>query len=138
MAGSTGFRAPSMAQIYYNTTTGLLLNGISRRVGLFRNNSEVAQALGIPSLKEERSQSFSAGLTFQIPDLNLSFTADAFIIKVKDQINLTVTFAVPTGSDLTLAEQELGDVFAAQGIDEAQFFANAIDLQTRGFDFVMS
>src|SRR5699024_8662496 len=59
VAGSTGFRAPSMAQIYYNTTSTLLLNGIGRRVGLFKNNSEVAGALGIPSLKEERSRSLS-------------------------------------------------------------------------------
>lgn len=138
MAGATGFRAPSMAQMYYNTTSTLLLNGIGRKVGLFRNDSQVAEALGIPTLKEEKSRSFSAGLTFQIPDLNLSFTADAFVINVRNQIILTGTFAAPTGDNLTPAQQELQDIFAHQGIDEAQFFANAIDVETKGLDFVVS
>lgn len=138
MAGSTGFRAPSMAQAHYNTTSTLLLNGIGRVVGLFPNESTVAKALGIPKLKEERSKSFSMGLTYQIPDLNLSITADAFIINVKDQIILTGTFAAPSGDNLTSAQQELQHVFAAQNIDEAQFFANAIDVETKGFDLVIS
>lgn len=138
MAGSTGFRAPSMAQIYYNTTSTLLLNGIGRKVGLFRNDSDVAKALGIPQLKEEKSRSFTAGFTYRIPDLNLSFTADAFIINVRDQIILTGTFAAPSGPNLTPAQQELQAVFARQNIDEAQFFANAIDVETKGLDFVAS
>lgn len=137
-AVATGFRAPSMAQIYYSANSSLLLNGQARRVGLFRNDSEVAKAFGIPQLKEERSRSFSAGLTFKIPEANLSFTADAFIINVRDQIILTESFAKPSGPGLSADQEALLQVFERSNINEAQFFANAIDVETKGFDFVMS
>lgn len=137
-AVATGFRAPSMAQIYYSANSTLLLNGVGRRVGLFRNDSEVAKAFGIPQLKEERSRSFTAGFTFEIPEANLSFTADAFVINVRDQIILTESFAKPSGSDLTPDQQALLAIFERNNINEAQFFANAIDVETKGFDFVMS
>src|SRR5699024_3859333 len=89
-------------------------------------------------LKEERSRSLSAGFTYQVPEWNLSFTADAFITNVRDQIILTGTFAAPDGDDRSSAQKELRGVFERENIEEAQFFANAIDVETKGFDFVVS
>lgn len=136
--GSTGFRAPSMAQTYYNTRTGIMTNGVSQTVGLFGNNSEIARLLGIPNLKEERSRSVSAGLTYRIPAINLSFTADAFITRVNNQIVLTGEFSAPTGDNLTQSEQEITDIFNENNIGKAKFFANAIDVRTRGIDITIS
>lgn len=136
--GSTGFRAPSMAQIYYNTRTGIMTNGVSQTVGLFGNNSEIAHLLGIPSLREERSRSYSAGLTYHIPSLNLSLTVDAFTTRVDNQIVLTGEFSAPAGGNLSASEQQIADIFNQNNIGKAKFFANAIDVRTRGVDVTLS
>lgn len=125
-AGSTGFRAPSIHQIYYNTTSTLFVNGELREVGTFSNDSGVAKAFGIEPLKQETSKSFSTGFTYKIPSLNLNFTADAYFIRIDDRIVLTDQF---TGTPVT----SLG-----LNLNAAQFFANSIDTETKGLDFVVS
>ncbi len=138
MAGSTGFRAPSLAQTYYNTTSGLLTNGVAKSVGLFRNDSQLAGLLGIPPLTEEKSVSLSAGFTYQIPEAGLSFTADAFYTKVKNQIILTGIFSAPSGTNLSPAQQEVLDIYNDRNIVASEFFANAIDVRNMGADFIIS
>ena len=64
-AGSTGFRAPSIHQIYYNVTSTLFTDGVLKEVGTFSNDSKVANLLGIPSLKQETSKSASVGFTYK-------------------------------------------------------------------------
>ena len=54
-AVSTGFRAPSLHQIYFNSTSTLFTNGVPSEVGTFSNDSQVAKLLGIPQLKQEES-----------------------------------------------------------------------------------
>lgn len=136
-AGSTGFRAPSIHQIYYNTTSTLFTNGQLLEVGTFSNDSKVAGLVGIPKLKQETSQSVSAGFTYKIPALNLNITADGYWIKVKNRIVLTGQFTRPTNPS-TPAQVELQQAFDAAGVNAAQFFANAIDTETRGVDVVIS
>ncbi|AQX10802.1 TonB-dependent receptor [Elizabethkingia ursingii] len=136
-AGSTGFRAPSIHQIYYNTTSTLYTNGQLLEVGTFSNDSKVAGLLGIPKLKQETSQSVSAGFTYKIPALNLNITADGYWIKVKNRIVLTGQFTRPVNPS-TPAQVELQQAFDAAGVNAAQFFANAIDTETRGVDVVIS
>ncbi|MCL1656966.1 MULTISPECIES: TonB-dependent receptor plug domain-containing protein [Elizabethkingia] len=139
-AGSTGFRAPSIHQIYYNTTSTLYTNGQLLEVGTFSNDSQIAGLLQIPKLKQETSQSVSAGFTYKIPTLNLNITADGYWIKVKNRIVLTGQFARPTGDYnlMTPSQQKLWDAFNESGVNAAQFFANAIDTETRGVDVVIS
>lgn len=138
IAGSTGFRAPSIHQIYFNQSSTYFVDGGIMQVGTFSNDSEVARLLGIPQLKEEKSLSFSTGFTYKVPEANLTFTLDGYFIKVKDRIQLTGRFE-PSGSDNpTEAEQKLNDAFEAAGVEGAQFFANAIDTETKGVDFVVS
>ncbi|CAM3520339.1 TonB-dependent siderophore receptor [Elizabethkingia occulta] len=136
-AGSTGFRAPSIHQIYYNTTSTLYTNGQLLEVGTFSNDSKVAGLVGIPKLKQETSQSVSAGFTYKIPALNLNITADGYWIKVKNRIVLTGQFTRPANPS-TPAQIELQQAFDAAGVNAAQFFANAIDTETRGVDVVIS
>lgn len=129
-AGSTGFRAPSLHQIYYNVTSQLYTNGEIVETGTFSNTSEIAELLGIPKLKQETSKSVSTGFTYRIPSANLTFTLDGYFIRIDDRIVLTSQFSSSSVSS------EAAAVMAAAGVSAAQFFANAIDTETKGLDFV--
>lgn len=137
-AGSTGFRAPSMAQIYFNSISTFFVDGIVRETGTFRNDAEIAGLVGIPNLKEERALSGSAGFTYVIPSAHLTFTLDGYWTKVKDRVILTGAFDKPTGDNLSADEKQVQEIFDAQDIEQARFFANAIDTETRGLDFVIT
>ncbi|WP_345990449.1 TonB-dependent receptor [Chryseobacterium sp. Chry.R1] len=131
-AGSTGFRAPSIHQIYYNVTSTLFTNNQLLEVGTFSNDSKIAGLLGIPKLKQETSQSASIGFTYKIPSVNVTFTADGYFTKIKNRIILTDQFtrsAVP---------QPAKEAFDAAGVNAGQFFANAIDTETKGLDIVIA
>ena len=142
-AGSTGFRAPSIHQIYYNTTSTLFttLPGASGpslvEVGTFSNDSQLAQAFGIPKLKQETSKSVSTGFTYKIPAINLNITADAYFIRIDDRIVLTDQFSRPT-NPTTPAQIALANEFVKANVNAAQFFSNAIDTETKGLDVVIS
>jgi iron complex outermembrane receptor protein len=132
LAGSTGFRAPSIHQIYYNVTSTLFTNSQLLEVGTFSNDSPVAGMLQMPKLKQETSQSASVGFTYKIPSVNLTFTADGYFTKIKNRIILTDQFL---RSDVP-AEAQIA--FDAAGVNAAQFFTNAIDTETKGLDIVIS
>jgi iron complex outermembrane receptor protein len=125
---STGFRAPSLQELYYaQTSTGFTPGGVPFDQGYFTNTSTAAKALGIPRLKQERSTNMSFGMTTQ-PMQGLEITADAYYIKIRDKIIQTGGFS---GSDIGGG---LKNVITADGI--AQFFTNAADVETKGIDFV--
>lgn len=131
-AGSTGFRAPSIHQIYYNVTSTLFTDGVLKEVGTFSNDSKVANLLGIPSLKQETSKSASVGFTYKIPAANLTFTADGYFTRIDNRIILTGQFA---RAAVSAAAQEAFDVARVNAV---QLFANAIDTETKGLDVVIS
>ncbi|MDC8103233.1 TonB-dependent receptor plug domain-containing protein [Chryseobacterium sp. PTM-20240506] len=138
-AHSTGFRAPSLQQIYYNATSTQFVGGIAYEVGTFSNDSEIAKNLGIPQLKQEESVSYSAGFTAKIPNANLTFTVDGYYIKIKNRVVLTDQFLRPSGtypggSPLFNLQRE----FDKANANAATFFANAIDTQTKGLEGVIS
>lgn len=127
-AGSTGFRAPSIHQIYYNVTSTLFNDGVLREVGTFSNDSEIATLLGIPKLKQETSKSASVGFTYKLPAANLSFTADGYFTRIDDRVLLTGQFPRSVAPGF----------YDAAGVNAAQFFTNAIDTETKGLDVVIS
>ncbi|MDR6516530.1 TonB-dependent receptor plug domain-containing protein [Chryseobacterium camelliae] len=131
-AGSTGFRAPSIHQIYYNVTSTLFTNNQLLEVGTFSNDSAIAGLLGIPKLKQETSKSGSVGFTYRIPSVNLSFTADGYFTKINNRVILTDQFTRAIVPDAAKA------AFDQAGVNAGQFFANAIDTETRGVDIVIS
>ncbi|MCD9854645.1 TonB-dependent receptor [Epilithonimonas sp. JDS] len=150
-AGSTGFRAPSIHQIYYNTTSTLFTTLPATpenpnpqptlvEVGTFSNDSAVARGLGINKLKQETSKSVSTGFTYKIPSLNLNITADAYFIRIDDRIVLTDQFARPTDAQITTNPnlQAVRDELDRNNVNAAQFFANSIDTETKGLDVVIS
>ena len=69
-SASTGFRAPSMQQIYFNNISTQFNPGsvpgelVASQVGTFRNDSDLAKMIGIPELEEETSTNFSAGFRY--------------------------------------------------------------------------
>ncbi|MEO9513006.1 MAG: TonB-dependent receptor [Flavobacteriaceae bacterium] len=132
-AANTGFRAPSLHQINFNSTSTIFdQNGDPQEVGTFANDSRAAQLLGIPQLKEETSQSVSLGLTAKIPDANLTVTVDGYFVKIDDRVVYTGQFSGP-GTDT-----ELDNLLRQANATAASFFANAIDTESRGLDIVIT
>lgn len=134
-AVSTGFRAPSLHQIWFNNVSiQFVLDEnaqlVPARVLTSNNLSPVTKAFGVPRLKEETSVNVSAGFTAR-PVPQLSITADAYLITIDDRIVLTSRFS---GSDPIAAQLLLP--FERLGVSQAQFFANAVDTETRGLDIV--
>lgn len=136
---STGFRAPSLHQIYFNSTATQFVGGVPFEVGTFSNDSQAAKLLGIPQLKQEESQSASVGFTAKIPDANITFTADAYLVKITNRVVLTDQFSRPGGTPASGTPNEiLNSLFDTAGATAATFFANAIDTQSKGIDVVIS
>ncbi len=120
-SASSGFRAPSLAQIHYNLLFNNIVAGTSLRTLLASNTSTVAKAFGIDALKEEKAQNYAAGVTYKTG--GFTATVDGYLINVKDRIILTDVF---DASDLNV------------GAEAAQFFANGVDTRTSGVDLVVS
>jgi len=138
-AHSTGFRAPSLQQMYFNSTSTQFVGGVPFEVGTFSNDSKAAQILGIPQLKQEESKSYSAGFTAKFPAAKLSVTLDGYYVRVNDRVVLTDQFSRPTGiqADGTPL-RNLQLAFDEANATAATFFANAIDTQTKGVEGVVS
>jgi iron complex outermembrane receptor protein len=126
---STGFRAPSLAQINFNTVFTNVVGGNPVDILLDRNDGAVSRAVGIPALKQERSQSASVGFTGRAGSI-LSFTVDGYYIHIKDRIVLTGTFDQD--------DNIIGGTLANLGVGQAQFFANAASTTTWGLDAVVA
>ncbi|MDC8759216.1 TonB-dependent receptor plug domain-containing protein [Janthinobacterium fluminis] len=129
-SASTGFRAPSLQQVYFSSTFTDFVSGQATNVVLAPNGGAVATLAGIPKLKEEKSTSLTLGSTWT-PSAAVSVTADLYQIKIKDRIVLSGRF--DSGNFPGLASQ-----LAALGVDQAQFFVNSIDTKTRGLDLTAS
>lgn len=127
---STGFRAPSLAQIYYSSTSTQFIGGVPFEVGTFTNTSNVAKILGIPSLKQEESNNYSLGATYKIPNTQLTLAVDGYYIKINDRIVLTDGFTPTT-------PQLVAD-FNSVNAQTATVFSNAVNTQSRGLDVVIS
>ncbi|WP_158849867.1 TonB-dependent receptor [Algibacter sp. L1A34] len=119
---STGFRAPSLAQLYYNLKFTNIVAGTSVPSLLSANNSTVTKAFGIGQLNEEKA--FNASIGFTYKQGGFTATIDAYSISVDDRIILTDNFTDQT-------------VLGPLNVDAAQFFANGVDTRTNGLDIVL-
>ncbi|WP_109300697.1 TonB-dependent receptor [Aquimarina sp. AU474] len=117
---STGFRAPSLAQIYYNLRFTDFQGGVATETLLSPNNSPVTASFGIDDLEEETAVNGALGVTANFGGFTV--TVDGYYISVKDRIVLTGTFAAPQ----------------IPNVNEAQFFANGVDTETTGLDIILS
>ena len=134
-AGSTGFRAPSLQQLYFNNISTQFkidaddINGngdtkelIPLEVGTFRNDSDAARALGIPELKQETAFNVSGGVVLKPLD-KLWLSVDGFLIQIDDRIVLSGSFSADNVEGL-----------AEAGANSAQVFTNVAQTRTQGVD----
>ena len=126
---STGFRAPGLQQRYFSSTFTDFINGRPVDVVLAPNNGALAVAAGIPSLKEEQSLGFGAGITATFDDAS-ALTLDVYRINIDDRIVLSGRF------DQT--DPTIGATLARLNVGQAQFFVNSVDTRTQGLDFTYS
>jgi iron complex outermembrane recepter protein len=122
----TGFRAPSLTQIFFQSTINDVdANGNNFEKIIANNRSELTKRANIPSLTAEKSFNQSLGLVFS-PNKNLQFSVDGYHVTVKNRIVLSGTFF----SDDNAIGNELKDL----NVKAAQFFLNAINTETSGLD----
>jgi iron complex outermembrane receptor protein len=127
-SAGTGFRAPSLAQIYFNSTFTDFVGGQAIDKLIARNDSEITRALGIPALREEKSTQASVGVTARSGPFTA--TVDAYVVEIDDRIVLTGAFED--------TDPDIGDELRALNVGAAQFFTNALDTRTRGVDVVLA
>jgi iron complex outermembrane receptor protein len=127
-SASTGFRAPSMQQLYFSSFSTQFLGGVQVETGTFRNDSPVAQAIGIPELKEEESVSLGIGAIVDITE-NWDLQIDFYDITIDDRVVLSSNLGTGLSDALDAA-------LIASGSGGGQFFLNAVDTDTTGIDIV--
>ncbi|MBC7888284.1 MAG: TonB-dependent receptor [Ferruginibacter sp.] len=140
-SASTGFRAPTLHQIYAQSNQASFAGGTIVLSGLFNNRSKQAFALGIPLLKPEKSNNYTVGFGLN-PNKNLSFTLDFYSITIKERIVYSSSI---TTEDRKLANPvtELGRILKGSStgagnfdLASVQFFINGIKTRTEGLDLV--
>jgi iron complex outermembrane receptor protein len=132
---STGFRAPSLHQIYLSNIQTLVSGGTISNQGTFNNvDPIIREGLGVPQLTAETSKNISAGITYKV-DNNLSLSADFYNVKVDDRVLFTgeIGFDGDNGSTNPV-EQILVD----NSITSLKFFVNAVNTNTTGVDLVVN
>ena len=127
---STGFRAPSLQQVYFSSTFTDFPGGEPIDVKLAPSGGAVALAVGLPALKEEKSKSATVGATWT-PSQSTSITADLDRIDIADRIVLSGRFDAGNFPAVTSTLQALA-------VDQVQFFVNSIDTSTKGLDVTAS
>ncbi|WP_035645619.1 TonB-dependent siderophore receptor [Flavobacterium sp. ASV13] len=146
ISGQTGFRAPSLQQKYFESSSTQFINGSPYQVGYFTNDSEAAKSIGVENLKPEKSKSISTGFTFKIPEANITIATDAYFTRIDDRIVLTGQYSRPTDAQIAAAtspEQAealtlFQQAFDTKGVERASFWTNGINSETKGIDLVIS
>jgi len=125
---SSGFRAPSLAQLFFNSTFTDIVAGQAIDKIIAKNNSPITRELGIPALKQEVST--NAGLGFTAKANALTLTVDAYYVQIKGRIVLTGAF--------TSDDSIIGNELKKLNIGAAQFFTNAVNTTTKGVDAILT
>lgn len=136
---SNGFRAPSLHQQYFTTTSTNFIGGVPVDISTVAVSSPVARALGSKDLKPEKSLNLSAGFTAN-PLSGLTLTVDYYNIRINDRIVLTENLGA-AGSGTTAVNNAVKAVLDANGfqsVGAARFFINGLDTRTRGVDAVLN
>ena len=129
---STGFRAPSLHQIYLSNVQTLVSGGTVSNQGTFNNVSDVIRGLGVPQLDAETSFNFTAGITLRVTE-GFSVSADYYNIALDNR----VLFTGEIGSDDDdTSDNAVEKILIDNDVTSIKFFVNALDTRTQGFDLV--
>jgi iron complex outermembrane receptor protein len=135
---STGFRAPTLQEEWYNTVNVSPTNATVQLPA----DSAAAKVLGFSDLKPEISTSFSAGIVAH-PLEDLSLTVDAYSIALGDRISSSSTVYLRGGVPLVAA---CGDAINTLGVTldptasrvGCSSFVNGFGTLTQGVDLTVS
>ncbi|MBO0936668.1 TonB-dependent receptor [Fibrella sp. HMF5335] len=125
---STGFRAPSLHQRYFQNTSTQFVSGNPSNTLTVNNENPIARTfIGVDALKPETSVNMTVGATAKFG--RFSATIDAYQIDITNRIVYSGAFS----------RALLG--FGANdyvGVNNVNFFANAANTRTRGIDIVLN
>jgi len=124
-----GFRAPSLQQQSFTSTSTNFVNGIPYEITTFTPNDPVAVALGAKPLKAEKSTNFSLGAVVRLAPVSL--TVDAYRINVRDRIVLSENLLSAAVRNYIVSQ-------GFTGVGGGRFFINGVDTKTEGVDIVAS
>lgn len=125
---STGFRAPSLQQQFFQSTATNFIGGLPFDIRTFRVADPAAVSLGAEPLRAEESTNASIGLVLQ-PVENLYVTIDAYQIDIDDRIMLSENLTSPLVRNFLNATVD-------PALGGGRYFTNAIDTSTRGIDVI--
>jgi iron complex outermembrane receptor protein len=126
---STGFRAPSLQQQYFATTSTNFIGGVPFDITTFPATDPVAAALGAKPLDSEDSTNFSVGAVFQFD--RASLTVDAYRIELDNRIVLSENLTSAAVRNFLTSQGFVG-------IGGGRFFINGVDTVTKGVDVVFN
>lgn len=124
-----GFRAPSLPQQYFATTSTNFINGVPFDITTFPVDDPVAIALGAQPLDAEESVNLSIGTVIRLGEVTI--TVDAYRIDIDDRIVLSENL---TQANVRAYLESQGFV----GIGGGRFFINGVDTETKGLDVVVN
>lgn len=123
---SSGFRAPSLSQANFSSTSMINGGGGLVQTGNFRVDHPVARALGAGDLKPEKSAHFTLGAVWQ-PVASMSLSADWFVTDIRNRIMATSYIEADT-------VPQAKDILEQYGVGSAVYFTNAVGTRTQGYD----
>jgi iron complex outermembrane recepter protein len=124
-----GFRAPSLQQQFFTSTSTNFINGVPFDITTFPVNNPVAVALGAKPLDAEESVNVSLGTVFRIGDV--SVTIDGYKIDIDERIVLSENLTATNVRDYLRNQGFIG-------IGGGRFFINGVDTETKGVDLVVN
>lgn len=134
---SSGFRAPSLHQQYFTTTSTNFIAGVPVDISTVAVSSPLARALGSKDLKPEKSLNLSGGFTANVVR-GLTLSVDYYNIKIRDRVVLTENLGA-AGSGTAAVNAAVKAILDANGFNSvgaARFFINGLDTRTQGVDAV--
>ena len=128
-SAQTGFRAPSLQQQYFATTSTNFIAGIPYEITSFPVSDPVARALGAKDLDAEEAVNYSLGAVMNFSAVTL--TIDTYQINIDDRIVLSENL---TQDNVRAYLESQGFI----GIGGGRFFINGVDTETSGVDVVLT
>lgn len=124
-----GFRAPSLQQQYFATTSTNFIGGVPFDITTFPATNPVAAALGAKPLTAEKSVNYSVGAVIRVAKLDV--TVDAYRINITNRIVLSENLVAAN-----VRKYLTGLGFT--GVGGGRFFINGVDTHTSGVDIAMT
>jgi iron complex outermembrane recepter protein len=128
-AVQNGFRAPSLQQQYFASTSTNFIGGVPFDITTFPATDPVAAALGAKPLDAEKTLNASLGAVLRLGQLGV--TVDAYRIKIDDRIVLSENL---TQANVRAYLTSLGFT----GVGGGRFFINGVDTTTHGVDVAVT